>query len=85
MITPKQASQLAEDAIVRYVDECIPDLDEREVLNLCRVLEMLMSKAALAIEKHCGSELAVEIARRTTFNLMGRAQLAATPIEGKPQ
>lgn len=66
MITPYEADQAAELMLTTYVRAChvaTPD----EVRKAC---EMMISKAARAIEKYNGAPVAVEVLKRTTLNLM---------------
>ena len=63
MITPQQADSLAEKTIVKYCQECGVDTPD-DVRKAC---EMLISKAARAIEKYNGTESAIGVLNRTAL------------------
>ncbi|MBT0961704.1 hypothetical protein [Denitromonas iodatirespirans] len=70
MIAPTEADQAAEMMLATYCRACgvtSPD-------DVRKAGEMMISKAARAIEKYNGAHVAVAVLKRTTLNLM--------PVEG---
>jgi len=65
MLKPNQVAEIAEHIIVEYV----ANLDCNTNEDIANVLEMLISKAAKAIEKTNGTERAKIIIERTDRNL----------------
>lgn len=63
MVTSDKASVLAEAAIAQYAQAC--GLSNPEEIR--KALEMLISKAARGIEKYAGTEVAVDVLKRTTL------------------
>lgn len=61
MFTSSQAGIAAEDAIALYVKRCGANSSE----DVRKVLEMLISKSARAIEKHTGYQPAMDVLVRT--------------------
>jgi hypothetical protein len=73
--TPAQCGQLAEDLIVGYVNECGAQGDADGV---AKVLEMLISKAALGIAFTSGGDRAQQVLFRTMANVEALIQKNAT-------
>jgi hypothetical protein len=63
MVTSDKASALAEAAIAQYAQAC--GLSNPEEVR--KALEMLISKAARGIEKYAGTDVAVDVLKRTTL------------------
>lgn len=65
MLTAKQCDQVAELVISTYGQTCechTPD-------DVRKAGEMLISKTARAIEKHCGNDTAIEVLNRTVLHV----------------
>lgn len=69
-VTPQQAGEYAEAAILDYARQCGAETPE----EVMKALEMLISKAARGIEKYCGSEAAYIVTARTAFNIQPNSQ-----------
>ncbi|WP_285259208.1 hypothetical protein [Halopseudomonas bauzanensis] len=65
MITPQQADDLAEKTIAQYCRAAGVETTD-DVRKAC---EMLISKAARAIEKHSGNTAAVQVLDRTSLHI----------------
>ena len=61
MPTPELAGQLAEEMIVQYVR----DTGCTHPVEVARVLELLISKAARAVEQTCSYDEAIKVVSRT--------------------
>lgn len=65
LVTPQEADQAAERVLQEYAaatGAASPD-------DLRKVLELLISKSARAIEKYCGNQLAVQVLARTAYQV----------------
>lgn len=65
MISRKQADELSEEAIIQYTQDAGAETTE----DLVKLLELLISKSARAIEKQHSHEEAIKIMHRTFMNL----------------
>lgn len=69
MVTPSVAGELAEKAVVEFAGSCEVATHD----DVRKALEMLISKAALAVEKYAGNEVAVQVLNRTVLSMQPAA------------
>lgn len=67
LITPSQADSLAEKTISEYCQSCGVESPE----DIRKVCEMLISKAARAIERYNGTESSIGVLNRTALYIAG--------------
>lgn len=68
MLTREEADPVAEKAVVDYAEACGVETPD----DLRKALELLISKAALAIEKECSPNHAMMVLHRTLRNVERR-------------
>ena len=66
MVTPDEADALCEKLIAQYSKDCACETPE----DVRKVLEKLISKSVLGIQKYCGTENALQVLDRTVITLL---------------
>lgn len=74
LVSPKEADVLAEKFIKEYTQSTGASSAE----DLRKVMELMMSKAARAIEKYCGNDIAAEVTLRTAYQIQTNPSVKIT-------